>query len=368
MSEATRSASSDDAASEIRALLADTVARLFGEEVTRERVVVAESGEWLGSLWEAVEAAGLLRAHLPESAGGAGAGWREAFVVAHAAGRHCVPLPVAETLLAGWLLTRAGLAIPSGPLAVAPRPLPSTALRSGRIEATLARVPWGRHASNAVVIVPAGTGVTIATIPLGGAEVRPGRNLALEPRDELRVAVAPSAEGRADLPATVLGSLGAMLRAAQMAGALEAILDLAVAYANERVQFGRPIGKFQIIQQELARLASHVAVAGTAAELAFRAVDEARSFKGEIGRPGDPTFEIACAKVVVGEAAEVGPRIAHQVHGAIGFTYEHSLHFATRRLWAWRSEFGTGEEWAARLGARVLTAGADALWPSITAR
>ena len=197
--------------------------------------------------------------------------------------------------------------------------------------------------------------------------MRPGRNLALEPRDDLRVAVTPSAEGRAELPATVLGSLGAMMRAAQMAGALEAILDLAVAYANERVQFGRPIGKFQIIQQELARLASHVAAAGTAAELAFRAVDEAGSF-GEIGRPGDPTFEIACAKVVVGEAAEAGPRIAHQVHGAIGFTYEHSLHFATRRLWAWRSEFGTGEEWAERLGARVLTAGADALWPSITAR
>ena len=141
MSEATRSASSDDATSEIRALLADTVGRLFGEEVTRERIVAAESGEWLTGLWEAVEAAGLLRAHLPESAGGAGAGWREAFVVAHAAGRHCVPLPVAETLLAGWLLTRAGLAVPASPLAVAPRPLPSTALRSGRIERPSAAFP-----------------------------------------------------------------------------------------------------------------------------------------------------------------------------------------------------------------------------------
>jgi acyl-CoA dehydrogenase len=144
---------------------------------------------------------------------------------------------------------------------------------------------------------------------------------------------------------------------------------MSVQYAGERVQFGRPIAKFQIIQQELARLAGWVAAAGSASEVAFRAADEARpDARGRIGAAGDPTFEIAAAKVVVGDAAEQGPRIAHQVHGAIGFTYEHALHFATRRLWAWRAEFGTPERWAARLGAQVLRGGAAALWPSITAR
>jgi acyl-CoA dehydrogenase len=367
MSDASRTAPADGG-DETRALLAETVARLLEEGVTRDGLVAAEGGEWLGSLWAAVEAAGLLRPHLPESAGGAGAGWREAFVVARAAGRHSVPLPVAETLLGGWLLTRAGLEVPDGPLALAPHPLPATALRSGRIEATLARVPWGRHAGNAVVIVPAADGAIVGCVPLAGAEVRAGQNLALEPRDDLRVAIAPSALGRVDLGAAVPAAFGAMMRAAQMAGALEALLDLAVRYAEERVQFGKPIGRFQVIQHELARLAGQAAAAGTAAEVAFRAVDEAFVFAGEIGRAGDPTFEIACAKVVAGEAAELGPRIAHQVHGAIGFTYEHSLHFATRRLWSWRSEFGTTEEWAARLGARVLAAGADALWPSVTSR
>jgi acyl-CoA dehydrogenase len=182
------------------------------------------------------------------------------------------------------------------------------------------------------------------------------------------VDAAPVGHARVSLPATVVHALGALFRTAQMSGALETILDLAVAYAGERVQFGKPIGSFQGIQQELARLAGQVAAAGTAAEVAFRAASEAESFGGAIGRAGDPSFEIACAKVVVGEAAELGPRIAHQVHGAIGFTYEHSLHFATRRLWAWRSEFGTTEEWAALLGGVTLAAGADALWPSVTAR
>jgi acyl-CoA dehydrogenase len=374
VSEVKQKAAAGDPSSETRALLAETVNRLLGEGVTRERLVEAEGGAWLGSLWDDVEDAGLLRPHLAESAGGAGAGWREAFVVARVAGRHSVPLPIAETMLGAWLLSRAGLDVPGGPLAIAPRPVPANALRGGRIEATLARVPWGRHARHAVVVLPGQADARalgrsiVACVPLEGAEVRTGWSVALEPRDDVAVAAVPVSIGEVDLAPPVPGALGAMVRAAQMAGALETLLDLAVAYANERIQFGRPIGKFQVIQQELARLAGQVAAAGTAAEVAFRATDEAVSFAGDVASPGDPTFEIACAKVVAGEAAELGPRIAHQVHGAIGFTYEHSLHFATRRLWSWRSEFGTTEEWAARLGAHALAGGADGLWSSITAR
>ena len=56
----------------------------------------------------------------------------------------------------------------------------------------------------------------------------------------------------------------------------------------------------------------------------------------------------------------------HQVHGAIGFTYEHSLHFATRRLWSWRAEFGSESVWAIELGRRVAARGADNLWNDLT--
>ena len=357
-----------DSAAELRALLGETVERLFSAEVGRERIVAAERGEWLGSVWDAVAAAGLLRPHLPESAGGAGASFREAFVVARAAGRHLVPLPVAETMIAGWLLARAGLEVPEGALALAPHPLPSTALRAGRLDATVARVPWGRHAKHLVALAADEGSPRVVCASLADAAGRAGQNLALEPRDDVRITGVAASVAQIELPIGALHDLGALFRTAQMAGALETILDLAVLYARERVQFGKPIGSFQAIQQELARLAGHVAASGTAAEVAFRAAAVAGSFGGAIGAAGDPTFEIACAKVVVGEAAELGPRISHQVHGAIGFTYEHSLHFATRRLWAWRSEFGTTEEWAARLGRSALAGGADALWPSITAR
>jgi acyl-CoA dehydrogenase len=79
-------------------------------------------------------------------------------------------------------------------------------------------------------------------------------------------------------------------------------------------------------------------------------------------------LEAASAKIRVGEAAGEGAAIAHQVLGAIGFTKEHVLHRFTRRLWAWRDDFGNESYWAVRLGSMVAKQGADALWPMLAAR
>jgi acyl-CoA dehydrogenase len=104
-------------------------------------------------------------------------------------------------------------------------------------------------------------------------------------------------------------------------------------------------------------LAGEVAAASAAADAAAEAC----------AGPQIAIGEIAVAKVRGGEAAGIGAAIAHQVHGAMGFTYEHSLHHATRRLWAWREEFGNEAVWATRLGRMVAARGADELWPFITA-
>jgi acyl-CoA dehydrogenase len=104
-------------------------------------------------------------------------------------------------------------------------------------------------------------------------------------------------------------------------------------------------------------LAGHTAAAGLAADHAFRAADR-----------GDPRFEVAAAKTRIGEAAGIGASIAHQVHGAFGFTYEHSLHFLTRRLWSWRAEFGAEAHWSTWLGRDVAARGASELWSYVTSR
>jgi acyl-CoA dehydrogenase len=156
--------------------------------------------------------------------------------------------------------------------------------------------------------------------------------------------------------------MGAAVRAMQMAGALEAILELAVAYANKRVAFERPIAKFQAVQHNLARLAGEVAGAIAAAGSAGDAIANAPTFDEAV------FLEVASAKIRVGEAATEGAGIAHQVLGAIGFTQEHTLHCFTRRLWAWRDDFGNESAWAVKLGTLVAAKGADGLWPMLAAR
>ena len=142
-----------------------------------------------------------------------------------------------------------------------------------------------------------------------------------------------------------------------MAGAMEAALDLATTYANDRVQFGRPIGKFQAIQQQLALLAEEAAAALVAVESAAVSIAEQRP---------SAEFAIPAAKIRAGEAAGAVAEIAHQVHGAIGFTEEHSLHHLTRRLWSWRDEFGDEAYWAGILGRRIAASGGAGLWRLIT--
>ena len=122
------------------------------------------------------------------------------------------------------------------------------------------------------------------------------------------------------------------------------------------MQFGRPIGRFQAVQQNLAVLAGQAAAATAAAEAGIEAAAH------DLNSPA-----VAAAKIRTGEAAGIGAAIAHQVHGAIGFTQEHRLHYSTRRLWSWRDEFGNEAFWARRLGGKIAAAGADQLWRGITA-
>ena len=351
--------------SDLRSLLADTVTRLFGDLVTKELLEAAEQGAWPDKLWRALEEGGLTWPLVPEAAGGAGGTWADAHVVVRAAGRHTAPVPLAETVVASWLLAGAGLAVPAGPLTVAPvDPDDRLSLARGggtsTVSGTARRVPWGRAARHVVIVAEVDARPTVALVASGAAQAVADRNLALEPRDTLLFEAAPvvaAAAAAAGVSAETVRLYGALVRAAQMAGALESLLEQSVRYAGERKQFGRPLGSFQAIQQQLAVLAGHVAAAGIAAEHAFRAADRGRA-----------AFEIAVAKVRTGEAAGAAASIAHQVHGAIGFTYEHSLHFATRRLWSWRAEFGGESAWARELGRAAVARGADALWPDLTAR
>jgi alkylation response protein AidB-like acyl-CoA dehydrogenase len=148
----------------------------------------------------------------------------------------------------------------------------------------------------------------------------------------------------------------AMMLAAKMAGALDAALELSIEYTRQRQQFGKPLASFQAIQQQLAVFAEEAAAADMAAAAAFRAADR-----------GDAWFEVACAKLRANQAARISTGIAHQVHGAMGFTAEYRLNHLTRRLWKWGSEHGNERYWADRIGAQIAARGAEHFWDDLTA-
>jgi acyl-CoA dehydrogenase len=142
----------------------------------------------------------------------------------------------------------------------------------------------------------------------------------------------------------------ALVRSAQMVGALEAVLPMSVQYARDRRQFGQPIASFQAVRHLLARLAGEVLAAQAAFDLVYRETPEA----------------IGAAKIRIGEAATKAAQIAHQVHGALGFTEEHSLALFTRRLWRWREDGGNEAWWAEWTGRRLVERGGDGVWPLLT--
>lgn len=339
---------------ELQTILSDSVNRLLSDHATKQVIQSAEEGVWPQALWGELIGNGLTRVLVPEAQEGAGATWADAYVVLKAAGEHAAPLPLAEAILAGWILGRAGLGVPDGIITVMEGDF---LLAEGRLSGIARRVPWGRNATHAVALVKSGWGVEAVLAPLEYARIEEDQNIAREPRDTLRFERVVVETGWVELPENALRLYGALARACQMAGALAYVTAQSVQYANERSQFGKPIGKFQAIQQQLAVLSTQAAATGIAAAHACARADG-----------GDAGLEIAVAKIRADDASSIATSIAHQVHGAIGFTYEHELQFATRRLWSWRSEFGAGAEWAAALGRETIKRGADELWPFVTGR
>ena len=341
-------------------ILSDTANRLFAAQVTPQLLASAERGEWPAAAWQAIEEAGLHRALLPEAAGGFGAPVPDALGLLRIAGAHALPLPLAETMFSTWLLAGAGLDVPDGPLAVTADPLLSLKRERGgwQLSGRASGVAWARNAAALAVLAEHDGENFVALLRAGEWTATPAVNTAREPRDLVQIdtalpqgTIAPTATARLEARA-----VGAAMRTLMIAGVLEAMTDMTVQYAQDRVQFGRPIAKFQAIQHNLASLASQAAAAGAAADVAAEAVAD-----------GVRVPAIAAAKTRAGEAAGIGAGIAHQVHGAIGFTYEHRLHFFTKRLWAWRDEYGSEAEWAEFLGRHMARAGADNFWAEVTA-
>lgn len=319
-------------------ILLNSLERFLRSHCTHRDVRRYESGESVDALWELLEEQGYPNALLSEEAGGAALGLSGLRSILLLLGQYLLPVPLADTMVARALLVEGGVSAPPGRTV-----LLGTANHAGA--QTLSAVPFANVAQHALVKSSEG----LSLLSLVGAEVVPtgvrgGCAAHLSwPRPPDVVASLPKSE----IP---FASISGALRAALMVGAMRQVLTMTLDYANTREQFGRSIGKFQVIQHQLAEMAEHLLSTDMAVQLAFSGGDRLPS-----------PMLAALAKQRASAASSRLAAIAHAIHGAIGLSEEYPLQLYVRRLYEWRLADGSESYWAGRLGEECLRASDDAL-------
>lgn len=328
--------------------LAAAVDELFADHVPAAHATLDEGAGPPTVLWNLTDQLGFTRVGLAEDLGGSGGSLSDALTILVGAGRHAAPLPLAEGYLGATLLSNARAELPPGFLTVAlaghAEERPSA---DGSVAVTLRQVAWAETAACVVALVPGPAAARLVAVDPRPWVVRTGEDLAGEPIATLDISATPEVIAGTPVGLDEFFWLGALYRTAQIAGALQTVAELTQRYTQERVQFGRPIGQFQAVQQ-------HIVTVAQAAELTTTSLWIAAHAWARDG--GRYSLEIATAKLVANESARVAARAAHQAHGAIGMTREYPLHRYTRRLTLWRNQFGTERQLAARIGRAVTTA------------
>lgn len=350
--------------SEMHELIMESTTKILKDLCTKELIDRVEEGKWASNLWDVISESGLTSVGVPESVGGAGGDYKDAFYILRLAGKFAVPLPLSETLIVNWLLAEYGEAPKGYPVTLAINkknkfeiePKDNGYIISGKA----VHVPWAQHAKEILVLGNANGETVISLLSLDQAAIQSNENLAGEPHDTVifEEALVKDALTYPVNESEILDKvmdLGGLSKATIMSGAIDQILELTIKYAKEREQFGRPLHRLQAIQQHLAVLAGEVVAVITSTNQAIEAYNQ-----------GIYKDEIANAKLKANQATTIVTEIAHQVHGAIGATHEHSLHQFTRRLWSWREEFGNENDWAGKLALQLMSAKEQNLWEMIT--
>lgn len=293
MSHTTEStASSASTPQSIDPLLVEALQELLATHCTPSVVRAVEQGDArvAKTLWQAIEGAGFADAMVPEALGGAGLTLAQSFALFELCGRHVLPLPLAETTVARAWAVQHQMPSPIGPVAL----------------------HWIEEAAK--------------TLPA-------------------------TAQSMVKLDTRLLC---AALTAAQMAGAMQRVLEMTLHFASEREQFGKPLGKFQAIQHQLAVMAEQVFAARMAAQIGCSQAAGGPAADRSALEP--EALRAAIAKARASEAAVEVAAMAHSIHGAIGFTEAFDLQLFTRRLHAWRQLAGSESFWHKRIGEAMMQA------------
>ncbi len=351
--------------SDMKEMIIDSTTKIMESYSTKEVVNDAENGKWASQLWNSLNQLGMLTVAVPEELGGNGGDFDDALSILSIAGKYSAPIPLAETYMVNWILAEFGIKVKNEIMTLScdhQQELFQFHRESDCwiVNGKATNVPWGRNSESILVMGETKDEVILSLIKLEKAKIIQGKNMAGEPRDQVIFNHVPVSDciiipiERLEIE-NKIKYIGALTRIVMMAGGLEKVLELVINHSKERSQFGRPLYKFQAIQQHISNLAGETAAAQTAANYAVSQFGKSSYIK-----------EIALAKIRVNEAVGKANRVAHQVLAAIGFTHEHILHHSTRRLWSWRDEFGTETDWENVITKELLKLEKNGLWSMIT--
>lgn len=351
-------------------LIQDSAGKIFANAEDVGLHAGMAQGEFPRELWQTITDAGF-QLVLTEGDRGFGVPIEEALGVFQQQGYYRVPLPLPETAIGLALLAQVDVDLPEDPGLIVDS-LGCAAVTAERnrsqwtISGTVEAVAWASHASW-ILLHPPGVGLVLVKLQQDEVHLSsPTINLAGIPASSITfeqasvTAVIEDAQLSENDP---IRHLGALVSSAMMVGTMEWTFQQTLQYANDRVQFGRPIGKNQAIQHLLAQAAGEI----SSAKMAVRAAAHDRN-PSDVLRSSSADMGTAIAKIICSEAANLVARTSHQIFAAIGFTQEHPLHIASKQLWSARQSYGSDAWWAGKLGQAVIKNGSENFWSSMVSR
>ncbi len=322
-------------------LFAKTVRDLLERECSRAALRAAwdsDSGRVPG-LWTRLAELGVTGMAVPEAYDGLGLDAVDIVPVLEETGRVALPEPLAGTVVGAHVLAEAGGE-------AAREWLPRVVAGEAVLAVGLGPGDYIVGADDADLLL-VGDADGVSAVPRASVTVEPqpgvdrGMRLSRVTWDERSATPLRGVDRQAAFDRCVLAA------AAQLVGLGTAMLEMSVPYAGQREQFGRPIGSFQAVKHQLADV--YVAVEFARPVVARAAWSLARNLPTR-GR------DVSHAKHAAGEAARRAARVALQVHGGIGYTFEHDLHMWLKRTWTLGSLWGD-ERWHRARVAASLAAG-----------
>ncbi|BFT64042.1 acyl-CoA dehydrogenase family protein [Pseudomonas moorei] len=313
-------------------MFTEAIEKILTDLCTPAQVRAVENGDCASAFWRELEDGGFLELLTPEVADGAGLSLAAVFPIFLAFGRHALPLPVAQSIAARALMRDCPHAPPTGMLSLA-----GTAYRDADGRLCAPRMAYGALAD-------------FALVNLDGELLLLDCSQAQRVRSGVHGSQCATLYWPQDAEGISLGRNGSEVRlfsaaihAAAIAGAMEKALDMTLEYCNDRVQFGKAIGKFQAVQHQLSVMAEQVAASRIAAELAFAS-----------NATVPDALATAIAKARTSMAVPQVTATAHALFGAIGVTEELDLQLFTRRLHEWRVSEGSETHWNGLVGQALL--------------